>query len=150
MKINDSKNIETKIKTICEFLFIDRFQDTATFPRFEKCFQPLFNNKNISMLKVFKDICGPKKKYITYKRLAKAYFNHLNKNDKSEDTKIFFNELFEQILIENKISLKKKPKKIYSFSNKKTCKNRDCISMLRIWSDKNGTLNGITLEYDGV
>ena len=150
MKINDSKNIETKIKTICEFLFIDRFQDTATFPRFEKCFQPLFNNKNISMLKVFKDICGPKKKYITYKRLAKAYLNHLNKNDKSEDTKIFFNELFEQILIENKISLKKKPKKIYSFSNKKTCKNRDCISMLRIWSDKNGTLNGITLEYDGV
>ena len=150
MEIFDSKKIEIKIKTICEFLFIDRFQDTATFPRFEKCFQPLFNNKNISMLKIFKDICGPKKKYITYKRLAKAYLNHLNKNDKSEETKIFFNELFEEILIENKISLKKKPKKIYSFSNKKNCKNRDCISMIQVLSDKNGTLNGITIEYDGV
>ena len=150
MEIINTKNIQIKIKTICEFLFIDRFQDTATFPRFEKCFQPLFNNKNISMLKVFKEICGPKKKYITYKRLSKAYLNHLNKNDKSEDTKIFFNELFEQILIENKISLKKKPKKIYSFSNKKTCKNRECISMIQILSNKNGTLNGIILEYDGV
>ena len=150
MELNDSKNIEIKIKTICDFLFIDRFQDTATFPRFEKCLQPLLNNKKISMLKVFKDICGPKKKYITYKRLAKAYLNHLNKNDKSEETKIFFNELFGQILIENKISLKKKPKKIYSFSNKKTCKNRDCISMIQVLSDKNGILNGITLEYDGV
>ena len=146
----DTKDIEIKIKTICEFLFIDRFQETASFPRFEMCFQPLFNNKNISMLKIFKEICGPKKKYITYKRFGKAFLNHLNKNDKSEDTKLFFNELFGQILIENKISIKKKPKNIYSFSNKKTCKNRDCISMVQVLSDKNGTLNGITLEYDGI
>ena len=53
---------QIKIKTICEFLFFDQFQDNATFPRFEVCFQPLFNNINISMERIFKDICGPKKK----------------------------------------------------------------------------------------
>jgi hypothetical protein len=61
-QINISENEFNKIKTICEFLFFDQYQDTATFPRFEQCFQPLFNNISISMETVFKDICGEKKK----------------------------------------------------------------------------------------
>ena len=80
---------QLKIKTLCEYLFFDQFQDTATFPRFEQCFQPLFNNVNISMETVFKDICGEKKKYINYNRFAKAYVNHLNGKDVSPDTKRF-------------------------------------------------------------
>ena len=33
-------NIEDqiKIKTLCEYLFFDQYQDTATFPRLEQCF----------------------------------------------------------------------------------------------------------------
>ena len=33
-------NIEDqiKIKTLCEYLFFDQYQDTATFPHFEQCF----------------------------------------------------------------------------------------------------------------
>ena len=72
---------EIKLKTICEYLFFDQYQDTATFPRFEQCFQPLFNNLSISMETVFKDICGEKKKYINYKRFTKAYLNHLFRNE---------------------------------------------------------------------
>ena len=53
---------QIKIKTISEYLFFDQYQDTATFPRFEQCFQPLFNNISISLELVFKDICGEKKK----------------------------------------------------------------------------------------
>ena len=46
-EISDIEN--NKIKTICEFLFFDQYQETASFNRFEKCFQPLFNNiDNIS------------------------------------------------------------------------------------------------------
>ena len=69
------KDIEyMQIKTICEFLFFDQYTETASFTRFEKCFQPLFNNiDNISFLKIFKDISGAKKKYITYKRFIKAF-----------------------------------------------------------------------------
>jgi hypothetical protein len=91
---------EMKIKTLCDFLFFDQFQETATFLRFEQCFQPLFNNVKISIQAIFKDICGPKKKYITYKRFSKAYRNHINGNDISQDTKLFFDKLFNSILKE--------------------------------------------------
>ena len=126
-------NIEEqiKIKTICDFLFLDRFQDSATFPRFEKCLQPLFNNTNISMLKVFKEICGHKKKYITYKRFVKAYLNNINSKD-SNDSTIFFHKLFNTILKKDKVFTQKENKIVCSFSNKKTCKNRDCISMVQV------------------
>ena len=92
---------EIKLKTICEYLFFDQYQDTATFPRFEQCFQPLFNNLSISMETVFKDICGEKKKYINYKRFTKAYLNHLNNKDPSNDTKIFFDTLLTKIIRKN-------------------------------------------------
>ena len=64
---------DSQLKTICEYLFFDQFKDYATFPRFEQCFQPLFNEVNISLDSVFKEICGPKKKYINYPRLVNAY-----------------------------------------------------------------------------
>jgi hypothetical protein len=34
----------TILKTLCEFLFYDNYQYWATYSRFEKCFQRLFNN----------------------------------------------------------------------------------------------------------
>ena len=61
-QINITESEYNKIKTICEFLFFDQYQETASFTRFEKCFQPLFCSiENISFLKIFKDIVGPKK-----------------------------------------------------------------------------------------
>ena len=57
---------QIKIKTICEYLFPEQFEKIADFERFELCFKPLFNYIDISMEKVFKDICGPKKKYIIF------------------------------------------------------------------------------------
>ena len=75
---NDGKDDEIIVKTLCEYIFFDQFQDNATFETFEKCFQPLFNNIKISLEKVFKDICGPKRKYITFKRFARSYLEHKN------------------------------------------------------------------------
>jgi hypothetical protein len=51
---------------------------------------------------VFKDICGEKKKYITYNRFAKAYLNHINGRDASSDTNTFFSSLITKILKEEK------------------------------------------------
>ena len=142
---------QIKIKTLCDFLFFDQFQDTATFPRFEQCFQPLFNNiKNISMETVFKDICGPKKKYITYKRFAKAYLNHKNGKDNSEDIKLFFDKLLNWILKDDNSFIGKTNQNMYSFSTKKISKTRDCISMVQVLCDKFENILGINLEYDGV
>lgn len=53
MKQNQNNEEQQKIKTICDFLFFDQYQDNASFLRFEKCFQPLFNNINISFKKNF-------------------------------------------------------------------------------------------------
>ena len=141
---------EIKLKTICEYLFFDQYQDTATFPRFEQCFQPLFNNLSISMETVFKDICGEKKKYINYKRFTKAYLNHLNNKDPSNDTKIFFDTLLTKIIKEEKTFIGKPIENSYSFSTSKSCKNRQCLSLIEILSDKNGKIHGINLEYDEV
>ena len=139
-----------KIKTICEFLFFDHFQETASFLRFEQCFQPLFNNVNISLQTVFKDICGPKRKYITYKRFAKAYRNHINGIEISPDTKLFFDKLFNSILKEENSFMGKAQENTHSYSTKKTSKNRDCISLVQILCDKKGNFRGMNVEYDGV
>ena len=147
-ELNEEDQI--KIKTICEYIFFDQYQDTATFPRFEQCFQPLFNNVSISIETVFKDICGEKRKYINYKRFAKAYLNHCNNSDPSNDTKVFFDTLLSKMLKEPKNSIGKAIENSYSFSTVKSCKKRQCISLVEVLSDKNGKIHGISLEYDGV
>ena len=141
---------QIQLKTICEYMFFDQYQDTATFPRFEQCFQPLFNNISISIETVFKDICGEKKKYINFKRFAKAYLNHLNNSDPSNDSKIFFDTLFSKILKGPKSLIGKSIENSYSFSTVKSCKKRQCISLVEVLSDKDGKIHGINLEYDGV
>ena len=151
MQGTDTKSDDqTKIKTLCEYLFFDQFQDTATFPRFEQCFQPLFSNVPISMETVFKDICGEKKKYITYKRFAKAYLNHLNGKKASPDTKTFFTTLLTKILKEEKTFVGQTTEKCLTFSTTKSCKNRQFVTLVEILSDKKGVIHGINLEYDGV
>ena len=143
----------TIIETICEFLFFDQYEETATFSRFEKCFQPLFNNINISFEKVFKEICGEKKKYITYKRFAKAYLNYINNKKKhiSEDTKTFFEKLFNSIFKNYKIEkfVGESRRKAESFKSKNISFNRSCISKVQVLTNKNGEICGINLYYDG-
>ena len=141
---------QIKTKTICEFLFFDQFQDNASFSRFEQCFQPLFNDLNISIETIFKDICGPKKKYITYRRFAKAYINHIEGKDKSSDTETFFDTLYDKILKEENTYIGKNTEKNYIFSTLKTCKNRENITKIQILSDKDRKIHGINLEYDGI
>ena len=61
-KIGLTPEEESNLKTICEYLFFDQFSEYATYPRFEQCFQPLFNSISLSIDKVFKEISGEKKK----------------------------------------------------------------------------------------
>ena len=71
-KLGLTKEEENELKTINEYLFLDQFNDYATYNRFEQCFQPLFNNIPISIDKVFKSIAGEKKKYIN-KELVESW-----------------------------------------------------------------------------
>ena len=165
-KLDPNYQDQTNIKTLCEFLFSDQFIENATFNRFELCFQPLFNNIDISLDKVFKYICGSKKKYITYKRFAKAYLEFTNGICQSKDAEKFFQILIYNILkgdgfigvlrenenignsedeIRNNIN-----NYLFLFSNKRSCEKRDCISKLQIIADNEENIHGINLEYDEV
>ena len=63
-----------KIKTIAEYLFMDQYQDMCSYPRFEECFGAFTLDKSIDLPKVFIEICGKKRKYITFRRLVFSYY----------------------------------------------------------------------------
>ena len=45
-----------KIKTISEYLFMDNYQDTAAYPRFEECFGAFVLEKSIDLPKSIQNI----------------------------------------------------------------------------------------------
>jgi hypothetical protein len=150
-KIGLNSKEEIQIKTISEYLFFDEYKDYVTYNRFEQCFQPLFNNISISLDKVFRSICGEKRKYINYKRLVRAYLLYKNKDPKlNSDLKHFFEILFKSILKKENTFVGKPREKAFTFSTPKACKNRDCISSIKILSDKEGKIHGLIIEYDDV
>ena len=150
-KLGLSPEEENQLKTICEYLFVDQFMDFATYNRFEQCFQPLFNNIPISIDKVFKSICGEKKKYINYQRLVNSYLLYKNEEAKIiPDLKIFFEKLFNSILKKENTTIGKPQEKTYIFITPKSCKIRDCISSIKLVSDNEGAIHGLIMEYDDI
>ena len=94
-----SEEEEFKIKTVCEFLFFDQLKDYATYNRFEQCFQPLINDLNLSTDKIFKELAGKQKKYITYKRFINCYLANKNKTRiLPKDVRTFFNTLMNNLI----------------------------------------------------
>ena len=141
---------ENKLKTITEYLFFDEFKDYVTYNRFEQCFQPLFNNVQISIDKVFKSIVGEKKKYINYPRFVNAYLLYKNNDPKLvPDLKTFFEKLFKDILKKENTFVGKPQEKTFSFTTPKACKKRECITSIKVLTDKDG-IHGLIMEYDGV
>ena len=150
-KLGLSPEEENQLKTISEYLFFDQFQDFVTYNRFEQCFQPLFNNVPISIDKVFKSICGEKKKYLNYQRLVKSYVLYKSNDPKIiPDVKTFFEKLFNSILKKENTFIGKPQEKTFSFATPKACKKREFITSVKVLSDKDGGLHGLILEYDGV
>ena len=137
---------DLKLKTICEYLFFDHLKNEASYPRFEQCFQPLFSNSEISMLSIFSEIAGEKRKYITFPRLVKAYQNRTQSNNLN----FFFNKLFNSILKKETDSIGQSKDKSYNYSTKITCGQRQCISLVQVLSDKDGVIHGFNITYDDV
>jgi len=147
-KIDLTEEEQKKINTICDYLFFDQFSEMSTFLRFERCFQPLLNyDKDLDIEDLFKEICGPKKKYLNYKRFVKAYLNYKS-NKVSKELKEFFDKLFNSILKEEKVGEFGEGKLTYS--TMKANKNRDCITMVEILNDKEGAIHGINVIFDEI
>ena len=111
---------DIQLKTICEYLFFDQFKDYVSYNRFEQCFQPLFNNIPISMDKVFKSICGEKKKYLNYQRFINSYLLYKIKDPNIvPDLKTFFEKLLNSILKKDNSFVGKPQEKTLSFTTPK-------------------------------
>ena len=138
-----------KIKTICEYLFFDQFHEHASYTRFEQCFQPLFNEANIPFDSIFKEICGPKKKYINYPRFINAFKKYKSGNV-SNDLKFFLNKLLDEILIKENFTKGESPEICFRYSTKIANSKRGYISMIEVLTDSEGIIHGLNIEYDGV
>ena len=140
------KEEDEKLKTLCEFLFFDHLKNEATYPRFEQCFQPLFSDTELSMLNVFTEIAGEKRKYITFPRFANAYKN----KSSSRNLSAFFDKLLNTILKTENSFIGKGKEKCYNYSTSITCGNRQCITLLQVLCDKEDIIHGFNIQYDGV
>ena len=139
-----------KIKTVCDYLFVDRVKDFATFPRFEQCFGPLFSDKTDFILsEAFKEICGKNKKYITFPRMLSSYINWKSNKSKNKHFNYFMSSLFTNKIIksnEEVIGELNENCQIFSTQN---CQGRKAISKFGIFSDyKKTKIQGFLLEYD--
>ena len=140
---------EKQINTICEFLFFDQFSEFATFLRFERCFQPLFSDdQNIELDDLFIELCGPKKKYLNYKRFVNSYLKYKD-NKVSKELKSFFDKLFNSILQNDNVIGDFEEGRL-TFSTRKANKNRECITLIEVLNDKEGVIHGINLVFDDI
>ena len=139
----------TNIKTVCEYLFFDQFKDTASFQGFERAFSCLFPKTDIEFDKVFKEICGDKKKYITFRRFVRTYINYKKKEGISEDTIKFFDELFKNVLKDDGEILGKDIEKSLKFTTA-TYKNRESLSKILVLTNQKEKIRGINIQYEDV
>ena len=138
------------LKTFCDYLIVDRVKDYSTFPRFEKCFGPLFSDKEDFILsEVFKEICGKNKKYITFKRIISSYINWKSNKSNNKHFDYFMSSLF------NKNIIKKTDEVIGELNDNcqvfstQNCQGRKAISKFGVFSDnKKNKIQGFILEYD--
>ena len=159
-KLRLTSEEEETLKTICEYLFFDQYTNSATFQRFVQCFQPLIayqdknlksNSSKISTDVIFKEICGPKKKYITLKRILKSYINFKNNPGKvSSDLKTFYDLLMNKIFLQEPTQIGKPREHCLNFSTVKSSNKRECVSQIQILTDKNNAIQGINMTYDDV
>ena len=139
----------SQLKTICEYLFFDQFHEHASYSRFEQCFQPLFNEANIPLDSIFKEICGPKKKYINYPRFVNAYKKYKSGNV-SNDLKFFFYKLLNEILVRENCAKGESPEICFRYSTNIANSKRGYISMIEVLTDNEGIIHGLNVQYDGV
>ena len=163
MTDNDEPEIETKklfnveisnleiakIRMVCDYIILDRFSEVSSFPRFEKCFGPLFSKENPKFLvEVFKEICGEKKKYISFRRMILAYIKWKSGNSKIENFNKFMDKLFNKIIKESDENIGNAEEGQLRFSTR-TGRPRKVITKFGVKTDeKKNIIKGFYLQYD--
>ena len=140
------------IRMISDYLFLDRFNDCASFIRFEKCFGPLFSpkNKKFKLVEAFKEIVGPKRKYITFRRMIKAYLKWKLKKSDNYSFNFFMEEVFQKMIKKRGEVVGKLVEGERVFSTK-NCRNRKIITKFSVLTDESkNKIKGFVITYDTV
>jgi len=82
-------------------MLFDHFSQKINYARFEETISILSASKTTDLRKVFMEICGENKKYITFARLVTAYEKRDSK-ETSVDLKNFFLHFMKSVLKVNK------------------------------------------------
>ena len=146
----DISNLEiSEIGMIYDFLVLDRFQEYASFFRLEKCFGPFFPNESSEFLpEVFKEICGPKHKYISYGRFILAYTKWKSKSSSNNNFNKFMDKVFNKIIETQKETIGNIVEGGRIFSTRNT-RGRKVISRFSVITDETkNKINGFHIQYD--
>ena len=138
-----------KIKTISEFLFMDQYQDSAAYPRFEECFGAFCLEKSIDLPKVYKTLCGRRRKYLTFRRLISS-FNQWKKNPNkyNEDCTKFLDLVYNHLLKNPKETIGKIVDKSICY-NTNNSEHKKAISQFSVITDEDqNMIKGFQITYD--
>ena len=143
-------NLEfAKIAMLSDYLILDRFQDYFTFFRLEKCFGPFFIKESPDfLLSVFKEICGPKKKYISFERLILAFTKWKSKSSTNDNFNKFMDIIFNKMTDtkDKKIGECVEGGRIFSTRN---TNGRKVVSRLSVITDETkNKIKGFHIQYD--
>ena len=138
-----------KIKTISEYLFMDQYQDTAAYPRFEECFGAFCLEKSIDLPKVYKTLCGRRRKYITFRRLISS-FNQWKKNPNkyNEHCTKFLELVYNNLLKKPGENIGTIVDKAICY-NTNNCEHKKAISQFCVITDEDqDIIKGFQITYD--
>ena len=140
-----------KIAMICDYLVIDRFHDISSFVRFERCFGPFFAKEPTEFLsEVFQEICGEKKKYISFGRLILAYTKWISKSSTNEKFNKFMDLVFGDMIKTQNEVIGNLVEGGQIFSTRNT-RGRKAISRFSVLSDSSkNKIEGFHIQYDDV
>ena len=138
-----------KISMICDYLVVDHFHDASSFIRLERCFGPFFTKEAPNFLpEVHKEICGPKKKYITYGRLIAAYAKWKSKSSTNESFNKFMDLVFGDMIKSQEEVVGKLVEGGRIFSTRNT-RGRKIISKFSVITDETkNQIGGFHIQYD--
>ena len=150
--VNFSEFDLASIKMISDYLFLDRFNDSSSFVRFEQCFGPLFSSKNkeFKLVEAFREIVGPKRKYLTFRRLIKAFIRWKKNESKNYSFNFFMSSVFDKMIKKKGevIGELVEGQRVFSTKN---CKNRKIITKFSVLTDEEkNKIKGFVITYDEV
>ena len=139
----------SKIAMICDYLVLDRFNEVSSFIRFEKCFGPLFSKEGSNFLiETYQEICGPKKKYITFGRLILAFTKWKSNSSQNENFNKFMDIVFNNMVKtqDEVIGQLVEGGRIFNTRNNK---GRKIITKFSVITDETkNNIQGFILQYD--